>query len=180
MRRLVLGLIFAFLTCDQVNATDSFVLNTWFGSSYSDPGSGKFSQCAAYSPFPGGISLSLRVDRYYNWALGLSHPEWHMTGPVVSLLYRFDGGPWVTGSGLVQGPKFALLKIPAGENLINFLRHRDVMELQLNGDEFYLELKDSPTILSRLASCYRQQAIAPRPYLMPLCRTRQVSCNVGR
>lgn len=168
--RMFCCLIVLLSLCLPARAADAtkFALNGWIASSFKDSASGRFSHCSAFASFEGGSSLVISVDRNYAWALGFGISSWRFDISKISISYRFDAGPWVDGHGEVQNPKFVTLIPPAKTRLTDLLKHRDVMEAELDGELYYFQLGDSDELLARLASCYRQAAAAPRPaYIRP-------------
>ena len=159
MGRPVLSLIAALAVSAPAHAAEltMFVVNGWTGSSHCDDQSGKFSQCTAYGSYEGGVSLVVSVDRNRQWSLGFGHPQWNMGRPSVSLSYSFDNGSWVNGSGSVRNPRFVTLDVPDGQKLEDFLRRGQSMEVQINGEEYYFELADSPAVVAKLADCVQSQ-----------------------
>jgi hypothetical protein len=177
MHRPVLCLIAALAMSVPAHAAEltMFVVNGWTGSSHCDDQSGKFSQCMAYAPYEGGVSLVVSVDRDRQWSLGFSHPQWKMAAASIPLSYSFDNGSWVNGFGSVRNPRFVTLDMPAGEKLEASMRRARSMEVQLNGEEYYFELADSPTIVAKLADCVQSQTRLAASSSDYSC-TRQTHC----
>jgi hypothetical protein len=139
-------------------------------SSYKDLASGRFTHCAALASFEGGTSAVISVDRNYVWSLGFGISSWRFKSATIPLSYRFDGGPWMDASGAVQNPRFVTLIPPAKTTLTELLKHRHVMEAELDGESVYFQFYDSDELIGRLASCYRQAAVALRPPQPPMCK----------
>jgi hypothetical protein len=170
MRAWVFGLIVATAPSFTAEARDArnFVLNGWMASSFREP-NGRFSHCSALAFFEAGTSAVVSVDRDYTWSLGFGISSWRLDKRTVTLTYSFDGGPWQTGTGKVQNPRFVTLIPNAKASVTELLKDRHAMEIQLDGESLYFQLYDSNELLDRLASCYRQ-AISIRLPLPPLCR----------
>src|SRR5262245_24220048 len=134
MRTWVIWLIAIIAPCLPAEARDvtKFVFNGWMASSFKDLASGRFSHCAALASFEGGTSAVISVDRDYAWSLGFGISSWRFESATIPLTYRFDGGPWHNGSGAVQNPRFVTLIPPAKTTLTELLRHRRVMEAELD------------------------------------------------
>jgi hypothetical protein len=90
-----------------------FHFGLWSGGAYTNEQTGSFSHCAAIVPYNSGILMAATVNRFFQWSLAFTHPQWALTPKSqIPVELHFDGGPPFSVVGTAKAPSCP----PCGEH----------------------------------------------------------------
>lgn len=175
---LVLAILF---TSTQAHANDAFEniqIGNWTGRNFADEKTGKFSSCAASTPYRSGINFFVFVGRDYKWSLAFSNLDWNFElGSKIPASFLFDGRKRFTGLAWAFSKDTIVFDMAADSELINAFRYSTFLDAFMENQKLSFRLDGTSRLLPALASCVTRQLEIERVANTP---NENVSAAIGQ